>query len=91
MKFPSEPFTIKVMEPLRRPIHPELEIVRPATPRRVYTIMQIAHVAESIIDLYRRRAFIRGLALTYEAPMLRHFTAQFIELRESQRRHSLTA
>lgn len=65
-----------------RTIHPELEMVRLAIPRRVYTNMQIAYVAESIIELYRQRKMIHGLRLTYEAPMLRHFTAQFEELQE---------
>lgn len=83
MKFPSEPFKIKVVGLLRRPIHPELEMVRLAVPRRVYTNMQMTYVAESIIDLYQRRERIRGLALTYETPMLRHFTARFAELQES--------
>jgi tryptophanase len=66
-----------------RTIHPELEMVRLAIPRRVYTNMQITYVAESIIELYRRRELIHGLALTYQAPILRHFTARFAELRES--------
>lgn len=66
-----------------RTIYPELEMVRLAIPRRVYTNMQITYVAESIIELYRRRELIHGLALTYEAPMLRHFTARFVELQES--------
>lgn len=66
-----------------RPIHPELEMVRLAVPRRVYTNMQITYVAESIIELYQRRELIRGLALTYESSVLRHFTARFAELRES--------
>ena len=63
-----------------RILHPELEMVRLAIPRRVYTNMQIAYVAESIVDLYRRRESIHGLTMTYEAPMLRHFTARFEEL-----------
>jgi tryptophanase len=65
-----------------RTIHPELEMVRLAIPRRVYTNMQITYVAESIIELYRRREKIHGLALTFEAPVLRHFTARFEELEE---------
>jgi tyrosine phenol-lyase len=63
-----------------RTIYPELEMVRLAIPRRVYTNMQITYVAESIIDLHRRREQERGLVLTYEAPILRHFTARFAEL-----------
>jgi tyrosine phenol-lyase len=63
-----------------RIVHPELEMVRLAIPRRVYTNMQIAYVAESIIDLHRRRETLRGLTMVYEAPMLRHFTARFEEL-----------
>ena len=65
-----------------RTIHPELEMVRLAIPRRVYTNMQITYVAESIIGLYGGRERIHGLALTYEAPVLRHFTARFEELEE---------
>jgi tyrosine phenol-lyase len=63
-----------------RTIHPELELVRLAIPRRVYTNMQITYVAESIIELFRRRETLRGLRMTYEAPVLRHFTARFEEL-----------
>jgi tyrosine phenol-lyase len=68
-----------------RTIHPELEMVRLAIPRRVYTNMQITYVAESIIQLYRQREMIHGLRLTYEAPALRHFTARFEELLEGPR------
>ena len=70
-----------------RTVYPELEMVRLAIPRRVYTNMQITYVAESIIELYRRRESIAGFRMTYEAPVLRHFTARFEELpvRTSQR------
>jgi len=66
-----------------RTIHPELEMVRLAIPRRVYTNMQITYVAESIIELHDRRDAIHGFRMTYEAPVLRHFTARFEELQES--------
>lgn len=66
-------------DPEGRMIHPKLEMVRLAIPRRVYTNMQITYVAESIIELYQRRELIHGLALTYEAPVLRHFTARLAE------------
>lgn len=60
--------------------YPELEMVRLAIPRRVYTNMQILYVAESIIELHRHRDRIQGLTLTYAAPVLRHFTARFQEV-----------
>jgi tryptophanase len=68
-----------------RTIYPELEMVRLAIPRRVYTNMQITYVAESIIELHRRRDSIPGLRMTYEAPVLRHFTARFEELSPGRR------
>jgi len=61
-------------------IYPELELVRLAIPRRVYTTMHMNYVAESIIDLYRRRDQVRGLRIVYEAPVLRHFTARLEEV-----------
>ncbi len=61
-------------------MHPELEMVRLAIPRRVYTNMQITYVADSIVELHRQRDRIRGLRMVYQAPVLRHFTAQFEEL-----------
>ena len=67
----------------RKTIHPELEMVRLAIPRRVYTNMQITYVAESLIELYRSRDTVQGLKMTYEAPVLRHFTARFEELASS--------
>ncbi len=74
-----------------RTIHPELEMVRLAIPRRVYTNMQITYVAESIIELYRRRDRIHGLTLTYEAPTLRHFTARFSEREKTSLLEPMTA
>jgi len=62
-----------------RTIYPELEMVRLAIPRRVYTNMQINYVAESIIELHQKRGSIPGLTMTYQAPVLRHFTARFEE------------
>lgn len=58
--------------------HPQLELVRLAIPRRVYTTMHMTYVAEALTDLYRRREQIRGLKLVYEAPVLRHFTARLL-------------
>jgi tryptophanase len=53
----------------------KMELVRLAIPRRVYTQSHIDYVVEIILQVWERRAEIKGLRLTYEAPFLRHFTA----------------
>jgi tryptophanase len=54
----------------------QLELVRLAIPRRVYTQSHIDYVAEVIIEVFNARDKIRGLQIIEEAPMLRHFTAK---------------
>jgi tyrosine phenol-lyase len=54
----------------------QMDLVRLAVPRRVYTQSHIDYVVEIILQVWAKRADIRGLRLTYEAPFLRHFTAQ---------------
>ncbi len=53
-----------------------MELVRLAIPRRVYTQSHIDYVVEVILAVWERREQIQGLRLKYEAPFLRHFTAQ---------------
>jgi len=54
----------------------QMELVRLAIPRRVYTQSHIDYVAEVIIEVFNKRTEIKGLMITEEAPMLRHFTAK---------------
>lgn len=54
----------------------QMDLVRLAIPRRVYTQSHIDYVVEIILEVWRKRDAIRGLKLTYEAPFLRHFTAK---------------
>lgn len=54
----------------------QLELVRLAIPRRVYTQSHIDYVAEVIIEVFNNRNQITGLKITEESPMLRHFTAK---------------
>ncbi|MHB9039242.1 MAG: tryptophanase [Melioribacteraceae bacterium] len=54
-----------------------MELVRLAIPRRVYTQSHIDYVAEVMIEVFKNRDKMKGYAITYEAPMLRHFTAKF--------------
>jgi tryptophanase len=54
----------------------KMDLVRLAIPRRVYTQSHIDYVVEIILEVWRKRESISGFKLTYEAPFLRHFTAQ---------------
>jgi len=58
-----------------------MELVRLAIPRRVYTQSHIDYVAEVIIDVFRKREDISGYSITFETPLLRHFTARFKPLK----------
>ncbi len=53
-----------------------MDLVRLAIPRRVYTQSHVDYVVEVILEVWRKRGQLRGLEITYEAPFLRHFTAQ---------------
>src|ERR1043166_2748776 len=66
-----------------RDVFPQLDLVRLAVPRRVYTTEHKRYVADSVIQPPRERDRLRGLRLTYEAPVLRHFTARLEELTDS--------
>ncbi len=54
----------------------QLELVRLAFPRRVYTQSHVDYVAEVIIEVYKNRATITGMKVIEETPFLRHFTAK---------------
>jgi len=54
-----------------------MELVRPAMPRRVYTQSHVDFMVEAIVDVFRRREGIGGFRFRYQAPVLRHFTAEF--------------
>ena len=54
----------------------QMELVRLAIPRRVYTQSHIDYVAEAIIEVFEKRNEIKGLKIVEEAPLLRHFTAK---------------
>ncbi|MCX6140433.1 MAG: beta-eliminating lyase-related protein, partial [Candidatus Kapabacteria bacterium] len=57
-------------------IGPDMELVRLAIPRRVYTQSHIDYCSEVIINVFNQRESLKGMKLTYEAEYLRHFTAQ---------------
>jgi tyrosine phenol-lyase len=55
---------------------PELELVRLAVPRRVYTDAHLDHVVEACSRLLSGRDEMRGLRIVSRAPVLPHFTAR---------------
>ena len=58
-----------------------LDMLRLAIPRRVYTDNHLAVVAAALKNVYDRREQItRGVAIEWEAPLMRHFTVQLRRL-----------
>jgi tryptophanase len=51
----------------------EMELLRLAVPKRVYTLSQIKYVADRMSWLYENRNLIGGLEFTYEPKILRFF------------------
>jgi tryptophanase len=56
--------------------HANMDLVRLAIPRRVYTQSHIEYVVEVILEVWRRREKIRGYQVVEQAKFLRHFTAK---------------
>ncbi|MDR0547131.1 MAG: tryptophanase [Dysgonamonadaceae bacterium] len=51
----------------------DMELLRLAVPRRVFTLSQIKYVADRMVWLYENRHLIGGLKFVYEPPVLRFF------------------
>lgn len=58
-------------------VYPQLELVRLALPRRVYTQSHLEYVARVFERVSSRKDSLRGLRITYAPELLRHFTARF--------------
>ncbi len=58
-------------------VYPQLELVRLAIPRRVYTQSHMDYVAETLAKIAQRKSGIHGYKFTYAPELLRHFTAKF--------------
>ncbi|MBU1012110.1 MAG: tryptophanase [Bacteroidetes bacterium] len=71
----------KGRQPNGKNYRPSLELVRLTIPRRAYTNAHMDLVAESIINLYKKRETIKGLRFTYEPKNLRFFQGRFEEVK----------
>jgi tryptophanase len=61
--------------------YPEMELVRLAIPRRVYTNSHMDYVTATVANVYARREQIsKGLKILREPPILRHFTVELEKL-----------
>jgi tryptophanase len=58
-------------------VYPDLELVRLAIPRRVYTQTHLDFVVDTLVKIASRRDQVRGYRFTYAPELLRHFTARF--------------
>jgi len=57
--------------------YPDLELLRLAIPRRVYTNNHIDYIAVTLANVYERRNEIKtGVRIVNEAPIMRHFTVE---------------
>lgn len=61
--------------------YPELELLRLAIPRRTYTNNHMDVIAAAVKNVYdRRESITKGYEITFEQPVMRHFTVELKKL-----------
>ncbi|MBD3168731.1 MAG: tryptophanase [candidate division Zixibacteria bacterium] len=64
----------------KKEIFPELDLVRLAIPRRVYSNSHMEYIASVLKHINENPECVKGLRLTYQPKVLRHFTCRFEEI-----------
>jgi len=62
-------------------IHPPMELVRLAIPRRVYTMSHLKYIAHVFGKIMQYKDKLSGFEITYEPKYLRHFTMHLKEIK----------
>ncbi len=61
--------------------YPNLELLRLAIPRRVYTNNHMDYIAAAMKNVFdRRNSITHGFEIVYEAPIMRHFTVELAKI-----------
>ena len=58
-------------------VHPALELMRMAIPRRVYTQSHMDYIVATLQKIVENAKDYKGFEITYQPKLMRHFTAQF--------------
>ncbi len=58
-------------------VHPEMELVRLALPRRTYTQSHLDYVVEVLGRIYKKRDELSGFRIIKQPPLMRHFSCTF--------------
>ncbi len=54
----------------------EMEFTRLCIPRRVYTQAHLEQIVDAMVAIKERASELKGYKITWQAPVLRHFTAK---------------
>jgi tryptophanase len=65
-------------------IHPPMELVRLAIPRRVYTMSHLKYIAHVFGRILQYKDKLSGFEITYEPKYLRHFTMHLKEIKSQK-------
>ncbi len=61
-------------------IYPDQELIRLAIPRRAYSDRHMQFIAGAFMGIAARKEQVKGLSISYETEIMRHFTLRFKEL-----------